>query len=98
VILKINPYLCPQETERKNMISTVSRHTADNYWKIVKHLSPDAKIDLITMLSQSLKEKEPAKVSASKYYGVWGDDGMTDDEFISELKSLRSFNKEIVEL
>jgi antirestriction protein len=80
------------------MATTVLRHTVDNYWKIVKHLSPDAKIDLITMLSQSLKEKEPARVSASKYYGVWGDDSMTDDEFVSELKSLRSFNKEIVEL
>lgn len=80
------------------MATTVLRHTVDKYWKIVKHLSPDAKIDLIMMLSQSLKEKEPAKVSASKYYGVWGDDNMSDDEFVSELKSLRSFNKEIVEL
>ena len=66
------------------MMSTVkSRHTADNYWNIVKHLSPDAKIDLITMLTQSLKKTSPNHVSAKKYY---------------ELKSLRGISREIVEL
>ena len=33
-----------------------------------------------------------------KHYGIWGDDGMSDDEFVKELKSLRSFNREIIEL
>lgn len=81
------------------MISTVSsRRTADSYWKIIKHLSPDAKLDLITMLTKSLKKSTLKRVSAKKYYGVWGDDGMTDEEFIDELKSLRSFNREIIEL
>jgi hypothetical protein len=37
------------------------------------------------------------RVSAKKYYGIWGDDGMTDDEFVDELKSLRSFNRDIIE-
>ena len=34
---------------------------------------------------------------AREYYGIWGDDGMTDDEFVDELKSLRSFNRDIIE-
>ena len=75
-----------------------SRRTADNYWNIIRYLSPDAKLDLIAMLTKSLKKTTPKRVSAKKYYGIWGDDGMSDDEFVKELKSLRSFNHEIIEL
>lgn len=35
---------------------------------------------------------------ARDYYGIWGDDNMSDEAFVDELKSLRSFNHEIVEL
>lgn len=80
------------------MITTVSsRRTADSYWDIIKHLSPDAKLDLIALLTKSLKETTSKRVSAKKYYGIWGDDGMSDDEFADELKSLRSFNRDILE-
>ena len=48
-------------------------------------------------IKKSLKEKTPKRVSVKKYYGIWGDDGMTDDEFVDELKSLRSFNRDIIE-
>lgn len=75
-----------------------SRRTADSYWNIVKHLSPDVKIELITLLTQSLKSTSHKHVSAQKYYGSWGDDGMTDDEFVEELRSLRSFNHDIIGL
>ena len=51
---------------------------------------------MITM-KKSLKEKTPKRVSAKKYYGIWGDDSMTDDEFVDELKSLRSFKRDIIE-
>jgi len=79
----------------KIMEATVRpRRTADNYWNIIRHLSPDAKLDLITMLTKSLKKTTSKRVSAKKYYGIWGDDGMSDDEFVKELKSLRSFNRE----
>ncbi len=75
-----------------------SRRTVDIYWNIISHLSSDDKLDLITMLTKSLKKTTPKRVSAKKYYGIWGDDGMSDDEFVKELKSLRSFNHEIIEL
>ncbi|MBO4314870.1 MAG: hypothetical protein J5867_02745 [Prevotella sp.] len=68
------------------------------YWNMLKHLSMEAKIDLITLLTQSLKTTTPSKVSAKKYYGIWGDDGMTDEEFVDEIKSLRTFNRDIVGL
>ena len=80
------------------MITTVSsRRTADSYWNIIKHLSPDATLDLIALLTKSLKKTTSKRVSAKKYYGIWGDDGMSDDEFADELKSLRSFNRDILE-
>ena len=72
--------------------------SANSYWNIIKHLSPEAKIDLITLLSQSLKGTMSHGVPAKKYYGIWGDDGMTDDEFVRELKSMRSLNRDIIEL
>ena len=81
------------------MIATISsRRTVNSYWNIIKHLSPDAKLDLIAMLTKSLKKTTTKRVSAKKYYGIWGDDGMSDDEFVKELKSLRSFNRDIIEL
>ena len=84
----------------KKVMETIvrSKRTANDYWNIIKHLSPDAKLDLITMLTKSLKRTTPKRVLAKKYYGIWGDDGMSDDEFVKELKSLRSFNREIIEL
>ena len=80
------------------MRTVTSRLSVNSCWNIVKHLSPEAKIDLITMLSQSLKVTVPHHVSAKEYYGIWGDDGMSDEEFVNELKSLRSFNRDIIEL
>jgi hypothetical protein len=73
-----------------DMVTTIdSRHTIDSYWNIIKHLSPDAKLDLITMLTKSLKKTTSKRVSAKKYYGIWGDDNMSDDEFLDELKTFR---------
>lgn len=77
--------------------STNSRNIVNNYWKVVKHLSPEAKIDLITMLSRSLVT-EQHRIEAKKYYGIWGEDGIDDDEFVNELRSMRTFNREIIEL
>ena len=72
---------------------------SSNYWNFFMHLNDDEKIELILILLKSLKhEKDGSKVSPSDLYGIWGDDGMTDDQFLSELKSLRNFNQEVVEL
>ncbi len=69
------------------------------HWNMLKHLSDDEKIDLILLLSQSLRHSsKPKETKASEFYGIWGDDGMSDDEFINELKSARTFGEDIVEL
>ena len=75
------------------------RNTASSHWNMLKHLDDNTKIDIIMMLTQSLKHhQEDTSFSASKFYGCWGDDGMSDEEFVDELKSMRTFRKDIVEL
>lgn len=81
-----------------SMNTTTSISTTNNYWNILKNLSDDIKIDLITLLSSSLKSKKEEPVSASNFYGIWGDDGMKTEEFVDELRASRKFNHEIVEL
>ena len=80
------------------MNTSTSISTTDSYWNMLKHLSDDVKIDLITLLSSSLKKKKEKSVSASNFYGIWGDDGMTTEEFVDEIRSFRRFNHDIVEL
>ena len=79
-----------------NTSSSIS--TTNSYWNILKHLSDDVKIDLITLLSSSLKKKKEKPISASNFYGIWGDDGMSTEEFVDEIRSCRRFNHDIVEL
>ena len=78
--------------------SVTNNNTLDIYWNLVKHLSTNMKIDLITKLTQSLGSTATRHFSAKKYYGIWGDDAMKDQEFIDEIKSLRNFNNDIPEL
>ena len=80
------------------MITATTQPSANSYWNMVKHLSPEVKLDLIAMLSQSLKADTPHRVYAKEYYGIWGDDGMSDEEFVDELKSMRTFNRDIIEI
>lgn len=81
------------------MTATILRSRLESRWNSLKYLDKNTKIDLITMLTQSLKTKESQrKISANEFYGIWGDDGMSDEEFIEALKAERTINKDIVEL
>ena len=81
------------------METAILRSRLENRWNSLKYLDNNSKIDLITMLTQSLKSTvKRKKISASEFYGIWGDDGMTDEEFIEALKAERTFNQDIVEL
>ena len=80
-------------------MENVSLPKTSNYWNMFMHMDDSEKIDLIFFLLKSLKhEKAVPKVSPSDLYGIWGDDGMSDEQFLKELKSLRNFNQEIVEI
>ena len=80
------------------MSTVTSVSTTNNYWNILKHLSDDVKIDLITLLSTSLKNKTQKPVSASDFYGCWGNDDAETEEFVKELRDSRKFNREIIEV
>lgn len=80
------------------MNTTTSVSITNNYWNILKHLSDDIKIDLITLLSTSLKNKAHKSVSASDFYGSWGNDNIGTEEFVRELRESRKFSHEIVEM
>ena len=87
------------EIKKYDMISTSTLSTATNYWNIIKHLDKKVKIDLIVMLTHSLDDSaEKKSVAASDYYGIWGDDGYSADEFAKELKEARKFKRDIIEI
>ncbi len=81
------------------MTIDISKYKASNHWYTLKSLDYDTKLDIIAMLTQSLKQKDSHKnFSAKTFYGIWPDDGMSADEFVDELKKERSFNQDIVTL
>lgn len=81
------------------MTTTTNNSRVGNRWNTLKYLDNDSKIELITMLTQSLRvSSESQHISASKYYGIWGDDGMTAEEFVNALHNERKFKQDIVEL
>ena len=80
------------------MSTVTSVSTTNNYWNILKHLSDDVKIDLITLLSTSLKKKTRKSISASDFYGSWGNNDDETEAFVKELRDSRKFNREIIEI
>lgn len=81
------------------MTNSMIKTRVRNRWNTIKYLDSNSKIDLITLLTQSLKPSVNTETTpADKYYGIWGDDGMSTEEFVSALKSERKFNQDIIEL
>ena len=70
----------------------IALNSTNNYWNLLKHLSSDVKLELISRLSRSLQnDKADSKrdnVSASSFYGVWKDSDfpMDADSMVSEIK------------
>lgn len=70
----------------------------NDYWRLVKDLSDDMKIELISRLSDSLlrSRRRNQELSASRFYGVWKDDDMADaDELAKEIKESRQFKDDV---
>ncbi|MFD2161062.1 hypothetical protein ACFSJU_01565 [Paradesertivirga mongoliensis] len=72
---------------------------ADYYFELLKHLSSDSKLELINRLSNSLKSKSESKkkndLKAS--FGAFITD-QTAEEIIADIRSSRTFNREIADL
>ncbi len=68
---------------------------ADYYFKFLKNLNRDNKLDLISKLSQSLKKNdEVADTSLQSLFGAYKSDE-TADEIIEALRASRVFNRNI---
>ena len=79
------------------MMKTVDVNTRliDNYFSQLKSFSNDAKLELISRLSKSMKtsKKEKKEISLNDLYGSWESE-KSADEIISELKKARNFDRE----
>ena len=75
--------------------STQHISLADYYFGFLKNLNSDSKLDLISKLSQSLKEPETTpKTSLESLFGAYKSDE-TAEEIIAELRASRVFNRYI---
>ena len=65
----------------------------DSYLGLLKNLSPDNKLELISKLSESLKgPQKPANKSISDLYGAFISE-KSADEIITNLKNSRNFSR-----
>jgi hypothetical protein len=70
----------------------------DTYLTLLKSLSPDSQLELISRLSASLRgSRESVGQSLSSLYGSFISK-RSADEIISDLKNSRSFNRKTEEL
>lgn len=82
----------------KEMTVNALKQSVGISWNNLKKLDYNTKLDIIAMLTKSLRQKERKKVSAKKFYGIWQDDVMSAEELTQEIKSERRFNRDIVGL
>ena len=76
----------------------VNVNLIDNYFLLLKNLSPDNKLDLIARLSKSLKTTESvADNSWKKLFGAMVLDQSVDN-FVDELKRDRKFSRKSIEI
>ena len=84
------------------MATTVRRrhatHPITHYWGLVKDMDDSQKLQLITMLANSVrpaqaettKKKEP---DIDKYFGIWSDEEYMDaEELVKEIHDARCYN------
>ena len=66
------------------------------YWSMLEGLSDDVKLNLISMLSLSLKKKKTKTRSARQFYGILGDCGCTAEEWVNEIREGRCFRNDSI--
>lgn len=71
---------------------------ADNYFDMLKNLSPDIKLELISRMSESMRtERTHDKESWKNLFGAFQSEH-TAEEIIADLRKYRYVNREIEEL
>jgi hypothetical protein len=67
----------------------------NNYFGLLKNLSPEHKLALIKRLSTSIKSsKKPLKTNINDLFGAFVSDSSAD-EIISEIKGTRNFSRQV---
>jgi len=70
----------------------------EGYMRLLESLSANQKLDLITRLTDSVKEDvENKKAAFFDAFGAW-DNEQSAEELINTIRNSRSFNREIEEL
>lgn len=71
---------------------------ADNYFGMIKNLSPDVKLELISRISDSLREPSSQENDSwKKLFGAY-DSKQTAEEIIDDLEKSRFTNRQIENL
>jgi hypothetical protein len=75
----------------------INTRLIDNYFALLKNLSANSKLDLISKLTQSIKSDMADKKSAfDEAYGAWDNNDNAED-LISSIRGARTFNRNIEE-
>ncbi len=70
----------------------------ENYFGLIRNLSPEIKINLIEKIANTLKGNISSnKTSINDAFGGWKSD-KSADEIISEIRENRNFNRKIEQL
>lgn len=78
--------------------SNIDTNLIDSYFMLLKNLSPNHKLELITRLSESMKTTKKEKDTSWKsLFGALELDQSTDD-FIEDLKKDRLFSRKSIDL
>jgi hypothetical protein len=80
------------------MTPALNSHIIDGYMAFLENLSPGAKLDIISKLTQSLKsDVRPKENRFERSFGAWvGTE--TAEELIQDIRNSRTFNRQIEEL
>lgn len=76
----------------------ININLVDSYYALLKSLSPNNKLELISRLSKSMKTTKSKKdTSWEELFGSWELDQSTE-EFIEDLKKDRNFGRKPIDL
>ena len=74
-------------------MSTFDLNIIESYFRLLKNLAPDSKLELIARLSKSMKSsKSSSKESLKSLFGAFLSE-KSADELITDIKSSRNFNR-----
>ena len=78
----------------ENNVVTISSPVIARYWPELDELNDNMKLELIIMLSRSMRHHKANKGSArwaDRFCGVW-EDSRTADEIVDDIRSMRTAN------